>query len=227
VTGERPSSGEAAVPVLHVVTDDDVLARADFPELAAALAAAGGGRAAIHVRGPHADGGLLYRLTRALVEPARASGALLVVNDRVDVALAAGAGAVQLGRRSLPPADARRILGPGARVGVSTHDDAEVAEAVAEGAHWIFAGTIYATPSHEKRAPRGPGAMPGACGAAGHVPVLAIGGVTPERVAEVCRAGAHGVAVIRGIWSDRDPLDALGRYLDALTEAAGEGAEAT
>jgi len=227
VTGGRPGSVTARVPALHVVTDDDVLARAEFPGLAAALLSAGGARVALHVRGPRADGGVLYRLTRALLEPARACGALLAVNDRVDVALTAGAGAVHLGRRSLPLAEARRILGPGARVGVSTHDDEEVARAVEEGAHWVFAGTIYETPSHEASAPRGSVAVSGARAAAGGVPVLAIGGVTPERVAEVCHAGAHGVAVIRGIWDAGDPRDALGRYLDALAEAAGEGAEAT
>jgi len=215
------------VPVLHVVTDDEVLARTGFLELAAALAEDGGSHMALHVRGPHADGGRLYDLTRALVEPVRGSGGLLVVNDRVDVALAAGAGAVQLGRRSLPPADARRILGADARLGVSTHDDMEAAEASGEGAHWIFAGTIYATPSHQGRVPRGPGAISSARAAVGGVPVLAIGGITPERVATVCRAGAHGVAAIRGIWDAPSPRDALNRYLEALAAVAGEGAEAT
>ncbi len=123
---------------------------------------AGGRRTALHVRGPHTDGGALFRLTRELLEVAATSGALLVVNDRVDVALAAGAGAVQLGRRSLPTTEARRILGPDARLGVSTHSDGEAAEAAADGAQWIFAGTIYDTPSHAESAARGPDAIVGA-----------------------------------------------------------------
>lgn len=209
------------VPVLHVVTDDDVLARADFAATAATLMERGGSRIAVHVRGPGTDGGTLYRIAHGLAGAAFGSGALLVVNDRVDVALTAGAGAVQLGRRSLRPQDARRILGVEALLGVSTHSDAEAAEAAAEGAHWIFAGTIHATPSHAELEPRGPGAVAGARRASGGVPVLAIGGVTPEGVAELVAACAYGVAAIRGIWDAPDPVEAAGRYLEALAAAAG------
>lgn len=207
------------IPVLHVVTDDEVLARPDFAATAAALMEKGGGRIAVHVRGPGTDGGTLHHLAHGLAGEAFGSGALLVVNDRVDVALTAGAGAVQLGQRSLPPRDARRILGSDVLLGVSTHNDAEAAEAAADGAQWIFAGTIYATPSHADRVPRGPGAVASARRASGGVPVLAIGGVTPERVAELAAEGAHGVAAIRGIWDAPDPREAAGRYLDALAGA--------
>jgi thiamine-phosphate pyrophosphorylase len=204
------------VPLLHVVTDDDVLRRPGFTVTAAGLMEAGGARVALHVRGPNTDGGTLYRLAHALAGASFGSGALLVVNDRVDVALTAGAGAVQLGRRSLPPRDARRILGPEALLGVSTHNDAEVAQAAAEGAHWIFVGTIYATPSHPDVRPRGPEAVASARRAAGDVPVVAIGGLTPERTPEVCAAGAYGVAAIRGIWDASDPGEAVRRFVAAL-----------
>jgi thiamine-phosphate pyrophosphorylase len=111
--------------------------------------------------------------------------------------------------------EARGILGPNALLGVSTHTDEEVAEAVGEGAHWVFAGTIHATPSHAERAPRGVDAIAGACRVGRGVPVVAIGGVTPERVGVLRSAGAHGVAAIRGVWDAADPVQAVGRYLEA------------
>ncbi|MDT8342467.1 MAG: thiamine phosphate synthase, partial [Longimicrobiales bacterium] len=91
------------VPPLHLVTDDAVLARPGFRGAAEAALEAGGARVALHLRGPGTNGGPLYRLAVALVPAARAAGALLLVNDRVDVAACAGADGVQLGRRSLPP----------------------------------------------------------------------------------------------------------------------------
>jgi thiamine-phosphate diphosphorylase len=139
-----------------------------------------------------------------------------VVNDRVDVALAAGADGAHLGVRSLSVAVARRLLGPGARVGASIHSVAEAEAAAEEGADWIFAGTIYGTPTHPAREPAGPAFAGDAARAARGIPVLAIGGVTPERVGEVLEAGAAGVAVIRGVWDAPDPAEALRRYLEML-----------
>lgn len=208
-------SGSA--PALHIVTDDAVLARPDFVPTAARLLEIGGPATALHVRGPSTHAGALFGLVGSLTEVARASGALLVVNDRIDVALAAGAGGVQLGRRSLPLASARAVLRDDMEVGVSTHTDGEAAEAAAGGADWIFAGTIYPSESHPGLAGRGSEAIAGAVRASA-VPVLAIGGVTPERVAELRGAGAHGVAVIRGIWEAASPDEALSRYLQALRE---------
>lgn len=217
------------VPRLHLVTDDDVLAAADFADVAGALMDAAGrdgtrqAGLALHVRGPNTSGRRLHELTSSLAERARAAGILLVVNDRVDVALTDGASAVHLGRRSLPVAEARRLLGAGARVGVSTHTPAEVTEAATEGADWIFAGTIYPSHSHPGRRGCGAEGLQAAVAGAGGVPVLAIGGVTSRRVAEVMAVGAWGVAVIRGVWAASDPVEAMKEYLEAL--AAGGGAD--
>lgn len=213
-----------AVPRLHLVTDDSVLESADFARVAGALLDAGdigGADVALHVRGPHTSGRRLYEIASSLEERARAAGALLVVNDRVDVALAVGLSAVHLGRRSLPVAEARRLLGGGARVGVSTHAVDEAGRAAEQGAHWIFAGTIYATPSHPDREGCGPEGLKPSVRAAAGTPVLAIGGVTPERVAEVLAAGAYGVAVVRGVWRAPDPTVATRAYLEALAAARG------
>ena len=220
-----PMAFPGALPPLHVVTDDEVLSRPGFVELACALLRAGGSALALHVRGPRTPGGPLLLVARSLREAARMAGAWLVVNDRVDVALAAGAEGVHLGERSLPVATARRLVGAATRIGASVHSAPAGAEAVRQGADWIFAGTIYTTPSHPGREPRGPGFVAEVAAAAGGVPVLAIGGVTPERVADVAASGAAGVAVIRGVWDAADPLDAARGYLEELAGQSGRSRE--
>lgn len=202
-------------PPLHVVTDDPVLRRADFPAIARALLETGGPALALHLRGPRTPGGRIEALGAELARARGGSDAWLVVNDRVDVAAVVGADGVQLGRRSLSVAAAQRVA-PRLRVGVSVHGRAEVAEA--RGADWLVAGTIWPTPSHPGRDGGGRDHL-AALVAAAAAPVVAIGGVTPERVAEVRAAGAAGIAVIRGVWEAPDPLAALDAYLSAWRHA--------
>jgi thiamine-phosphate pyrophosphorylase len=206
-----------SIPRLHLTTDDAVLAGPDFTNVAGALLSAHGGDLALHVRGPATMARRLLEIAESLVPVAEAAGAMLLVNDRVDVALAAGATGVQLGSRSIPPADARPLLGDRI-IGCSAHS-AEGAEAVSRWIDFLFLGTIYPTPSHPDDAGGGP-ALVAAAAARTTVPILAIGGVTTERVAEVVAAGAHGVAVIRGVWAPVDPVAAARRYLDALNVAS-------
>jgi thiamine-phosphate pyrophosphorylase len=208
-------SPRQGVPVLHLVTDDGILARADFRERAFAALDAGGSSLALHLRGPSTAGGRMYAWAEEFRRRARPSGALVVVNDRVDVALAAGLEAVHLGGRSLPVVDARRILGPGVAVGASVHDPAAAAAAARDGSAWLFVGTVYATPSHPDR-PGGGTDLVRRVAAETDVPLLGIGGVTVDRVGEVLAAGALGVAVIRGVWDAPDPAGAVGDYLVAL-----------
>lgn len=207
---------DSPVPALHVVTDDAVLAREGFLEDARRILSAGGDRVALHVRGPDTGGGRLLRLATGLSSEAAALGAWLMVNDRVDVALAAHARGVHLGRRSPGPSTARKLLGPGAVVGISTHATAEVAEAAEGGADYAFVGTIFPTPSHPGREGRGAGALEEAAAVSGGLPLIAIGGVDVDRVKALLAAGAHGVAVIRGVWEADAPEAAVERYLEAL-----------
>jgi thiamine-phosphate pyrophosphorylase len=209
------SGPPGSVPALHLVTDDAILARPDFRNQAFAALAAGGASLALHLRGPWTPGGKIFSFAELLRPGAEASGALLVVNDRVDVALAAGLQAVHLGERSLPVAEARRILGPGALVGASIHDPDAAAAAARDGSAWLFVGTLYSTPSHPHRPGRGGDAIRQVAAVVG-VPLVGIGGVTVARVGEVLKAGAHGVAVIRGVWDAPDPTGAIGDYLVAL-----------
>lgn len=215
------------IPRLHVVTDDAVLADPAFSARARGLLLQGGAGLALHVRGPRTPGGTLLRLAAPLAAAAAEAGALLVVNDRVDVALASRAVGVHLGRRSLPLAEARHLLPSGVLVGVSVHGAGESAEAQAGGADWVFVGSVWATPSHPDRAGGGPALLRAAAEAAPGVPLLAIGGVTPARVGEALRAGAHGVAVIRGIWYAADLEAALGEYQEMLAARGGRPPEET
>ena len=189
------------IPPLHVVTDDAVVARPDFVAVAAQVMEAGGPLLALHLRAPAATGLAVYRWAEAL--RARTAGAALLVNDRVDVALAVDADGVHLGRRGLPAADARPLLGADKLIGLSvgSADEAE------PGADFLMVGNVYPTASHPGRPGRG------TAGLAGDPPRIAIGGVTVERVGELRRAGAHGIAAIRGIWDAPRPAEAVRGYL--------------
>ncbi|HYW06198.1 MAG TPA: thiamine phosphate synthase [Longimicrobium sp.] len=189
---------------LHVVTDDEVVARDGFLERALALAAIPG--IAFHLRAPTATGGAVYQWATRLAD----AGALLLVNDRVDVALAAGAAGVQLGRRGLAPEDARMLLGPERTVGVSVGSLDEARAAA--GADFLLAGNVFTTPSHPGRP--GIGIERIAEMVALGRPVVAIGGVTAADAGRLRRAGAAGVATIRGIWDAPDPTRAAHAYLE-------------
>ncbi|HEU4556210.1 MAG TPA: thiamine phosphate synthase [Longimicrobium sp.] len=201
------------LPPLHAVTDDAVIARPEFVRSVAAVLDAGGADVALHLRAPGASGRRMHGLAVWLMELARTTRSWLIVNDRVDVALAAGAHGVQLGRRSIVPADARELVGVGMRIGVSVHSADEAREAVEAGADWLLAGSVYPTASHPGRPGAGTGLIESA--AARGVAVIGIGGVTPERVREVSDAGAAGIAAIRGIWDHPSPGRAARTYIEA------------
>lgn len=217
--GSPPATGlaERRLPRLHAVTDDAVLARPDFLAHAREVLAAGGPDLALHLRGPRTGGRPLFELAESLVAAARENGALLVVNDRVDVALAAGADGVQLGRRSMRVEDARRLVGDELLVGVSVGSADEARAAVGAGADFLLVGNVYATESHPGRS--GIGRAPLSETASFGVPAVAIGGVTPERVPEVRAAGARGVAAIRAVWDAGDPAREVTRFLEAWKDA--------
>jgi thiamine-phosphate pyrophosphorylase len=205
-----------SLPRLHVTTDDDILARDDFVDQATALLEAHGPAIALHLRGPGTATRALFERAGVLVPVARAQGALLLVNDRADVALAVDADGVQLGQRSLTPADARRLRRDWV-VGVSVHSPEEAAAALAMGsADFLLVGTVWESRSHPGRPGAGPDLVRDVRGRS-DAPAIAIGGVTPERVAAARRAGAWGVAVLSGVW-DGDASAAAAEYLAKLGE---------
>ncbi len=215
------------VPVIHAVTSDEIVARQDIIALAVAVMRVLGPRGAVHLRAPGTSTRRIFDIATQLASHQEATGAWLAVNDRVDVAHAVGARAVQLTSRSLTVADAYaavRAAGPDAgpiALGASVHTLAE-ARAAADGADdtreprlaWLVAGHVFATPSHAGVAERGSSFLSEIC-AAVSTPVIAIGGVRPENVGEMLAAGASGVAVIRGIWHAVDAERAAADYLSA------------
>jgi len=141
----------------------------------------------------------------------------LIVNDRVDVALAVGAHGVQRTHASLAVDELRVVADKRVRVGASVHSLEDARDAAARGADWLFFGPVYDTPSKRRYgAPQGLAALERVASAVA-VPVVAIGGITPDRVADVRRTGARGVAVISAILFADDPGAATKRFLDQLT----------
>ena len=230
------------IPRLHIVTDDQILAHPDFetqvravcevletrePTDRGVVGGAGEAALALHLRGPRTTGRKLTHLARVLNRHAAASGLTLLVNDRLDIALAVGAAGVHLGSRSLPPTEARRLLeanrllGASRLMGVSVHTESEAVEAAESGADYLFLGPLFETPSHPGVVPRRAGFMNRVASRV-DLPVVGIGGVTPERTAEVLSCGAYGVAAIRGIWDAPSPPDAVHAYLDAVEMAIRE-----
>ena len=162
---------------------------------------------AFQVRDKELDGGALVDLTRAVLE----SSATVIVNDRLDVALVAGAHGVHLGAGDLRVADARR-LAPGLVIGATCRSRADVEEAARDGADYAGFGPVFATSSKDGLPdPLGPAAVADALGV---LPTLAIGGITPANATEL-PPGA-GVAVIGGIWSQPDPVVAAARLAEAV-----------
>jgi thiamine-phosphate pyrophosphorylase len=197
---------------LCLVTDRTGTRDRDLVEVVAACLAAG--LPAVEVREKDltvTDLAALCRRIRAL-RPAP----FLIVNDRADVALAVGAHGVQRTHASLPVDELRAVTDKRARVGASVHSLEEARVAAEQGAEWLFFGPVYDTPSKRRYgAPQGLIALERVAGAV-EIPVIAIGGITPDRVADIRSAGAHGVAVISAILFADDPGAATKRFLDQL-----------
>lgn len=177
----------------------------DREDLALLPALAEAGVAGFQVRAKEVSTRRLVALTRAVLAVLAHRDACVVVDDRIDVALAAGAHGVHLGADDLAVADARRIA-PTLLVGATCRSRADVERAARDGAAYAGLGPVFATDSKPGLpAPLGVAAVRAA---AGVLPLVAIGGVTAERVADLRAAGAHGAAVIGGIWRQPDPVTA-------------------
>lgn len=203
------------IPRLHLVTDDSILSSGTFLARAREALGEGGRHVALHLRGPGLGGKTLYRLGATLAEMAERSGALILVNDRLDVGLALDLPGAHLGQRSLPPREARRILGGDRVLGLSVHDDEEAGEGEPGVVDFLVVGTLYHTSSHPHRVPVGLdllGRLTGSC----TLPLVGIGGISPTRVRQVLAAGAAGIAVRGGVWDTEDPARSVGVYLSEL-----------
>jgi thiamine-phosphate pyrophosphorylase len=201
---------------LHVLVDSLWLAEAALE----------GGAPTVQVRAKSGTDRDRLRLAGAVVERCRAAGATCLVNDRADLAIAAGADGVHVGGDDLPVATVRAIVGPDAIVGGTARTPEAGRILAEEGASYLGVGPTYATTSKDGLPqPLGPPGV-AAVAEAVAVPVIAIAGITAARVAEVLAAGAWGVAVISAVADASDPHTATHDLLMAVTRAV-EALEST
>lgn len=209
---DRVPARRADVPRLHVLTDD----RPDADLLGLVDAVLAAGAPCVQVRSKRRTDRELVAVATEVALRCHAAGAWCVVNDRVDVALAAGADAVHLGADDLPVAVAGDLAGGRLAIGATVRDPDAARAAVAAGATYLGVGPTHATSTKAGLpAPLGPAGV-GAVAAAVDVPVVAIAGITVERVGEVVAAGAHGVAVVGAVTASPDPAAAVRALLAAL-----------
>lgn len=196
----------SVVKKLHIVTNDEILQRADFADLATRMLE--DARVSLHLRAQKTSAAELFNLATRIQAPG------LIINDRLDIALAAGIRGFHVGARGLPVKTARE-LAPNCLLGYSAHSAAEAREAQDDGADFIFAGTIFPSASHPGSAAGGIELLRQITGAC-TIPVLAIGGVTLEKVAELRQVGVYGVAVISAVWDASDPVHAAREFARIL-----------
>jgi thiamine-phosphate pyrophosphorylase len=188
-------------PCLCLVTDRSVGIGQDL--ISRVADAVDGGVDMVQLREKDLFGGRLLELAISLKE-AIGDSALLIINERPDVAIACAASGVQLGEDAIPVAAARYILGPGSLIGQSVHSEESAARASSGGADFLVVGTMYSTSTHIEAAPSGP-ALIRSIARNCSIPLLGIGGINTENLGAVLRAGANGVAVITGILGFRHP----------------------
>jgi thiamine-phosphate pyrophosphorylase len=211
--------GLLTLPPLYAILDADVAARAGWTLVDLASAYLEGGARLLQLRAKGAPSGELLDLASAIVLRAHAAGGIVILNDRADIARLAGADGVHVGQDDLGPSAVRSMVGPASLVGLSTHTTEQVDRALREPIGYLAVGPVFGT---ETKATgydaigldrvRYAAVRAGARG----VPVVAIGGITLERAADVLAAGARSVAVISDLLSTGDPETRVRAYVDRL-----------
>ena len=202
---------------LHVLTDRALSRGRSTAEVVTAALA--GGATVVQLRDKERTGAALVGVGHHLRALTRAHGGLLIVNDRVDVALAIDADGAHVGQDDLPAREARRVLGPDRLLGVSARTVEEAVRAAGEGADYIGFGPVFSTATKGNAGPpRGLEDLRRACRAVA-VPIVAIGGITPDNVGDVLVAGAAGVAVIAAVVTAPDIAAATRTLRQAIVDA--------
>lgn len=203
------------LPRVYPITDTQISGLSHAEQVAVF---ADGGATLVQLRDKHASGSQFYEQAKAALAVAAERGVRVIINDRVDVALALGGIDVHLGQDDLPPEAARHLLGEDAVIGFSTHNVEQAIEAASWPIDYLAIGPVFATATKEKADP-----VVGLEGvrlvreATGTVPLVAIGGVTPVNAREVIEAGADSVAMISGLLAAPGEVSArLGELLAAL-----------
>ncbi len=216
---------DLTTPITYLITDgrttrDTTAASAEFTRLFALVGACVLARVSlVQLREKQMRPRVLYELTRRAADLTRGSRTRLLVNDRLDIALAAGADGVHLTARSLDPLVVRNICPRDFLIGASTHSLAEARAASESDADFAVFGPVYDTPSkHAYGPPLGLEALREAAQAVAPFPLLALGGITRAHIPQVVAAGARGVAAIR-LFGDESEIEAV---VGELEESGGE-----
>jgi len=186
-----------SLPKIYPITDTRLTSLSHAEQVEKLIA---GGARFIQLREKHASPKQFYEAAQAAIEIARRDGAKIIINDRVDIALALKADGVHLGQDDLSPAEARKILGENAIIGFSTHSVGQAIEAVTLPLDYIAVGPVFATETKEN-----PDEIVGLEGvrqvraAIGDFPLVAIGGITTENFRAVLKAGADSLAIIKSV----------------------------
>jgi thiamine-phosphate pyrophosphorylase len=208
----------AALHGLYPILDPRVVHRLSLVE--ALKEAAAGGARLFQYRDKAASGKDAYRQAEQLRRAASDAGAILVVNDRCDLALAVEADGVHLGQDDLPVALARAVMGPDRLIGLSTHTAEQITLAIADQPDYVGFGPIFPTASKADHEP--------AVGVEGlqrvrvltNLPMFAIGGISLEHAESLMRAGADGIAVMSAIWSAPDISAAVRAFIEKVERAS-------
>lgn len=213
-TGSDLRAERLAACRLYLVTDSRPQGR-DLDSFLAEVLDAGVG--IVQLREKQMEAAPLLRYAQVVRSRTAEAGALFIVNDRVDVAIAAGADGVHLGQQDLPVADARRQLGSRMLIGVSTHSVPQLQSAMSSSADYCAVGPVFATPTKPGRPAVGLDLVRAGAEHSAK-PVFAIGGIDVSNVRSVLDAGARRVSVVRAITENEDPAEAARKLSGALSE---------
>lgn len=210
--GRRAARGDWRV---YVITAGPEQARGR-PHLAIAEAAIRGGATAIQLRMKDGPARAMLQTARTMASLCRAAGVTFIVNDRVDVALTAGADGVHVGQDDLPAAEARTLLGTAPFLGVSAATVDEAVAALRDRADYVGVGALYTTATKADAGSAVGPARVAEIAASCDLPIVGIGGITLENAADVIRAGASGIAVITAVTMADDMVQATQRLREVV-----------
>ena len=208
------------LPGLYAVLDAQVASAHGWTLVDLAREVVAGGARLLQIRAKALSSRELVEACRAVVAVAASAGARVVVNDRADVAALTGAAGVHLGQDDLTPAEARAIVGPEAIVGLSTHTSVQIATAAASAVSYVAVGPVFQTRTKDTGY-AAVGLDLVRVAAATGMPVVAIGGITVDRVAPALAAGAASVAVIGDLLAGGDPAARTRALVAAAVAASG------
>jgi thiamine-phosphate pyrophosphorylase len=210
------------LPTLNAIVDIETAARAGWQPIDLAQAFLDGGARFLQLRAKAASGARFLEMAAAIGARAHEAGAVLVVNDRADIARLAGADGVHVGQDDLAPRAVRSIVGTAAIVGLSTHTLEQLGAAVDEPVSYVAVGPVFASTTKATGSEAIGLAMVREASrraSARRLPLVAIGGITLERAVSVIEAGAAAVAVIGDLLATGDPQKRTGDFLKRIDQA--------